>query len=46
MKIIASKDKILYCQELDRYATATTDNKHEWVEVEKEQDEVKENGEQ
>lgn len=33
MKIIAKKGKILYCEELKRYATATTDTKHEWVEV-------------
>ena len=47
MKIIASKGKVLYCKELNRYATATTDNEHEWVEVEKEENkEVKENGEQ
>ena len=32
-KIIAKKGKILYCEELKRYATATTDTKHEWVEV-------------
>jgi len=33
MKKIAKKGKILYCEELKRYATATTDEKHEWVEV-------------
>ena len=32
-KIIAKKGKILYCEELKRYATATTDIEHEWVEV-------------
>ena len=35
-KKIASKGKILYCAELDRYCTATTDTKHEWVEVDDE----------
>ena len=43
MKKIARKGKVLYCKELNRYATATTDTEHEWVEVEKEEDkEVKE----
>lgn len=32
-KIIASKGKLLYCQELKMYCTATTDTKHEWIEV-------------
>ena len=40
-KRIASKGKVLYCQELNRYATATTDTKHEWVEVD--ESEVKKN---
>ncbi len=38
-KIKAKKGKILYCKELDRYATATTDEKHEWVEVDLEGEE-------
>lgn len=33
VKIIAHKGKVLYCEELNRYATATTDTKHKWVEV-------------
>ena len=33
VKIIARKGTILYCEELKRYATATTDSKHKWVEV-------------
>ena len=37
-KKIASKGKILYCEELKRYATATTDEKHEWVEVDIEEE--------
>lgn len=41
MKRIASKGKVLYCKELKRYASATTDTKHTWVEVDK--SEVKEN---
>lgn len=32
-KIKANKDKVLYCEELKMYATATTDTKHEWIEV-------------
>ena len=32
-KIIASKGKVLYCEELKRYCSATTDTKHQWVEV-------------
>ena len=36
MKQIASKGKILYCKELNRYCTATTDTKHTWIEVDKE----------
>ena len=40
-KKIAKKGKILYCQELNRYATATNDTKHEWVEVD--ESEVEEN---
>ena len=32
-KLKASKGKILYCEELKRYATATTDDKHIWIEV-------------
>lgn len=42
-KIIAHKGKILYCEELKRYATATTDKKHEWVEVDVSELEVEEN---
>jgi len=41
-KIIAHKGKILYCEELKRFATATTDKKHKWVEVDEEA-EVEEN---
>ncbi len=33
VKIIAHKGKVLYCEELKRYATATTDTKHDWEEV-------------
>ena len=32
-KKIAKKGKILYCKELNRYATATTDTEHTWEEV-------------
>ena len=39
-KLIAKKGKILYCEELNRYATATTDTEHKWVEVD--ESEVKE----
>lgn len=41
MKKVASKGKVLYCEELKKYASATTDTKHTWVEVEK--SEVKNN---
>ena len=41
-KLIAKKGKVLYCEELKRYATATTDTKHEWVEVD--ESEVEDNG--
>ena len=40
-KIKASKGKVLYCQELNIYCTATTDTEHEWVEVD--ESEVEEN---
>lgn len=30
----AKKGYILYCKELNRYATATTDTKYNWEEVE------------
>lgn len=36
-KLIASKGKVLYCEELKRYCTATTDIKHEWVEIDEEE---------
>ena len=42
-KIIAKKGKLLYCKELNRYVTATTDDKHEWIEID--ENEVNENGE-
>ena len=32
-KLIAKKGKVLYCKELNRYATATNDTKHDWVEI-------------
>ena len=38
-KKIASKGKVLYCEKLKRYCTATTDEKHEWVEVDKVEEE-------
>lgn len=41
MKQIAKKGKVLYCEELKRYCKATTDTKHEWVEVD--ESEVEEN---
>lgn len=44
MKRIASKGKVLYCERLKRYCTATTDEKNEWVEVD--ESEVKDNGKQ
>lgn len=31
MKRYAPKGKLLYCEELNRYCTCTTDEKHEWV---------------
>ena len=40
-KKVAEKGKVLYCEELKRYATATTDKKHEWVEID--ESEVKDN---
>lgn len=40
-KIKANKGKLLYCEKLKRYCTATTDEKHEWVEVD--ESEVEEN---
>lgn len=36
-KICAKRGKILYCEELNKFATATTDTKHTWVEVEEEE---------
>lgn len=38
-KKIAKKGKVLYCKELDRYCTATTDTLHEWVEVDEKEKE-------
>ena len=32
-KLIAKKGKVLYCEKLNMYVTATTDTKHKWVEV-------------
>ena len=40
-KQIASKGKVLYCEKLKKYCKATTDKKHEWVEVD--ESEVKDN---
>ena len=36
MKRYAPKGKLLYCEELNIYCTCTTDDKHEWTEVDKE----------
>ena len=36
-KIYASKGKILYCEKLNKYATATTDLKNKWVEIPEEE---------
>lgn len=41
-KLKAQKGKVLYCKELNRYATATTDDKHTWIEVD--ESEVKKDG--
>lgn len=38
-KIFASKGKVLYCEELKMYCTATTDKKHKWIEVDEPEDE-------
>ena len=41
-KMIAPKGKVFFCKELNMYCKATTDKKHEWVEID-EESEVSEN---